>query len=58
MEPDRDEEQKALQPSDEPKLKRFRIVKLEERIAPNAGRTHHLSCAGCTYIGCTPSSYY
>ena len=37
MEPDREEPQKALQASAGPKRKRFRIVKLEERIAPSKG---------------------
>jgi hypothetical protein len=36
MEPHR-EEQKAPEPSAEQKPKRFRIVKLEERIAPSKG---------------------
>ncbi len=36
MEPHREEEQKALEPSATPKPKRFRIIKLEERIAPSA----------------------
>jgi hypothetical protein len=37
MEPHREEPQKALPPSAEQKPKRFRIVKLEERIAPSKG---------------------
>jgi len=37
MEPHR--EQKALQPGAEQRPKRFRIIKLEERIAPKKG--HH-----------------
>ena len=37
MEPHRDEPQKAVPPSAEQKPKRFRIVKLEERIAPSKG---------------------
>jgi hypothetical protein len=40
MEPDREERQKALEPGAEQKLKRFRIVKLEERIAPSKGTNH------------------
>jgi hypothetical protein len=36
MEPNR-EEQKVLEPGAEHKPKRFRIVKLEERIAPSKG---------------------
>jgi hypothetical protein len=34
MEPHREEQPKAPEPGAEPKPKRFRIVKLEERIAP------------------------
>jgi hypothetical protein len=37
MDPHREEAQKALPPGAEPKPKRFRIVKLEERIAPKGG---------------------
>jgi hypothetical protein len=37
MEPHREEQQKALEPGATPKPKRFRIVKLEERIAPGRG---------------------
>ena len=37
MEPRREEQQKAPEPSAERKPKRFRIVKLEDRIAPNKG---------------------
>jgi hypothetical protein len=37
MEPHREDQPKALEPSAEPKPKRFRIVKLEERIAPTQG---------------------
>jgi hypothetical protein len=49
MEPHREEQQKALEPSAEPKPKRFRIVKLEERIAPSKGGngTNH-SCGAWT----------
>jgi hypothetical protein len=46
MEPHREERQKAL-PSAEPKPKRFRIVKLEERIAPNKGGGGHTSAPQC-----------
>ncbi len=53
MEPDREEPQKALEPSAVQKLKRFRIVKLEERIAPSA----HAGTRKCvshvpSYCGC------
>jgi hypothetical protein len=37
MEPHREERPKALQASAEQRPKRFRIVKLEERIAPSKG---------------------
>ncbi len=36
---DREEPQKALEPGAEAKRKRFRIVKLEERIAPKQPAT-------------------
>ncbi len=53
MEPHR-EEQKAPPPSAKPKPKRFRIIKLEERIAPAKGGggkpTREWSCA--TECGC------
>jgi hypothetical protein len=47
MEPEREEQPKALPPSAEPKPKRFRIVKLEERIAPTKGGTNANTCP-CT----------
>ena len=59
MEPRREEQQKALEPSAAQKPKRFRIVKLEERIAPKKGGggnvTQHktCNCVGPTAIGCT-----
>jgi hypothetical protein len=34
MEPRREEQKKAPEPRPEPKPKRFRLIKLEERIAP------------------------
>ncbi len=37
MEPHREDQPKALEPRAERKPKRFRIVKLEERIAPSKG---------------------
>ncbi len=47
MEPHREEDQKTLEPSASPKPKRFRIVKLEERIAPGHGATDkHYGCTG------------
>ncbi len=47
MEPHREEPQKALPPSAEPKPKRFRIVKLEERVAPSQGGATGATCL-CT----------
>jgi hypothetical protein len=62
MEPHREEPQKALEASTAQKPKRFRIVKLEERIAPtkggNVSHGHATACGptcptdGCT-VGCT-----
>jgi hypothetical protein len=37
MEPRREKQKKALEHNAQPKRKRFRIVKLEERIAPARG---------------------
>ena len=54
MEPDREKEQKALETSAAQKPKRFRIVKLEERIAPSkGGHGTHNSCACGTLNGVT-----
>jgi hypothetical protein len=54
MDPRREEEYKASRPSATQKLKRFRIVKLEERIAPSkGGGTHAHTCAACPSDGCT-----
>jgi hypothetical protein len=50
MEPRR--EVKVPTPASEKKLKRFRIVKLEERIAPGAGNTHRCN----TNVVCLTSS--
>ncbi len=55
MEPHREEEHKPTPPSAGPKPKRFRIVKLEERIAPGQvepmGGTY--TCLSpCTEITC------
>lgn len=44
MEPDREEQQKALEPSAAQKPKRFRIIKLEERIAPRKGGNGTNNC--------------
>jgi hypothetical protein len=52
MEPHREEPQKALEPSAEQKPKRFRIVKLEDRIAPSSSGTVNAHCrysSGCTH---------
>jgi hypothetical protein len=50
MEPRR-EEPKDTKPRPEEKLKRFRLVKLEERIAPSKGGTHNHTCA-CSVTLC------
>ncbi len=56
MEPHREETQKAVEPSAAQKPKRFRIVKLEDRIAPiksgtkncgSVGPTHCVTCLTC-----------
>jgi hypothetical protein len=60
MEPRR-EEPKAAKPPSEQKPKRFRIVKLEERIAPSKGggktdngNSCHTTCTcGCITVGCS-----
>jgi hypothetical protein len=46
MEPQREEPKKAPEPGTEPRPKRYRIVKLEERIAPWKGGhgTHNGTC--------------
>jgi hypothetical protein len=51
MEPHREESQKALPAGAEQGPRRFRIVKLEDRIAPSAGgNTKHCyrSLSGCS----------
>jgi hypothetical protein len=55
MEPRREESQKALEPSAAQKPKRFRIVKLEERIAPRRGGngTNNGCGGGGTHGGAT-----
>ncbi len=56
MEPHREGEPKALEPSATPKPKRFRIIKLEERIAPSkgGGGTHNCGTQACaTHAGFT-----
>jgi hypothetical protein len=58
MEPRHEElnqESKVPSPATERKLKRFRIVKLEERIAPSAGGNpskHYCSYGGLGLKGC------
>ncbi len=54
MEPRREEEQ---QPSAQPKPKRFRIVKLEERIAPSKGGngTHKTYACGTLNVYTCPT---
>jgi hypothetical protein len=45
MEPHREEQQQALEPGVTPKPKRFRIVKLEDRIAPSKGGNGTHNCS-------------
>jgi hypothetical protein len=54
MEPHREEQQKALETSATRKPRRFRIVKLEDRIAPSkgGGGTHNTCGLACTGISC------
>jgi hypothetical protein len=52
MEPRREEQQKAPQPGAQRKPRRFRIVKLEERIAPSkGGNGTNNSCGAYTCQG-------
>ncbi len=60
MEPHREEQNKAPPAGAERKPKRFRIVKLEDRIAPSNGGTNgnKYTCAACSggcigTVGCT-----
>jgi hypothetical protein len=57
MEPHREEE-KGPEPRAEPKPKRFRIVKLEERIAPRHGKATQAgpTCPVATGYYCGPSA--
>ncbi len=55
MEPRREEPQKALEPGAVQKPKRFRIVKLEERIAPTQPYTKGAHCY--TNKRCTVYTY-
>ncbi len=55
MEPFREEPQKALEPGAEPKRNRFRIVKLEDRIAPSKGGNTNNTCTLCHFTQhCSP----
>jgi hypothetical protein len=61
MESRHEESPKALEPSAAPKPKRFRIIKLEERIAPNKGKgevpSHHVK--GCvSHPTCDDDCYF
>jgi hypothetical protein len=62
MEPRREEEQKTPDPGAEPKRRRFRIVKLEERIAPTSPsgsrscQRHTFQCGGSNW--CTGGPCY
>ncbi len=59
MEPHHEEPQKALEVGAGQKLKRFRIVKLEERIAPRVGEkgTNH-TCNAAYSCWCTVTCHY
>ena len=54
MESGRDKPQKALEPSAEQKPKRYRIVKLEERVAPSKGGNgpHHTRVSCTLHLQC------
>jgi hypothetical protein len=53
MEPHREDQQEA-EAGARPKPKRFRIVKLEERIAPSqGGNATHNSCGAFTCVHCS-----
>jgi hypothetical protein len=56
MEPHREDQQKALELGATPKPRRFRIVKLEERIAPSRGGygTNNTCAYTCT---CVPTAF-
>jgi hypothetical protein len=51
MEPHREEQNKAPPPGAERKPKRFRIVKLEERIAPSKGGNGTNNQCAVTHVG-------
>ena len=52
MEPGREEQRKALEPSAAQKPKRFRIVKLEERVAPSKGAGEMANTKKCWSVYC------
>jgi hypothetical protein len=60
MEPRREEKQKAPPPDAGPKPKRFRIVKLEDRIAPKqgGGNFSHGQATGCGPTCPTNNTWY
>jgi hypothetical protein len=60
MEPRREEQQEVMTVSAGPKPKRFRIVRLEERIAPNKGghATKNCPTGDFSCFGCWPSYGY
>jgi hypothetical protein len=64
MEPHREEQPKALPPGAEQRRKRFRIIKLEERIAPSGGGgtkncNNHDTKASCvSACGCSAGHCY
>lgn len=60
MQPNRQDMQEVLEPGAAQKPKRFRIVKLEERIAPSKGGNGTNNCGGytdkCHTLSCAPCS--
>ncbi len=57
MEPRREEPRKAPPPSVKPKSKRFRIVRLEDRIAPSSGGNTKNCYRGSAHCGTVPCGY-
>lgn len=51
MQPNREDQQKSLESNGEKRPNRFRIIKLEERIAPNKGGNTNKH--GCPSVVCT-----
>ena len=60
MEPHKDDLEQTLQPRPEEKKRRFRLVKLEERLAPVNIGPPSLPTTGthCTHYSCHGGSHY